>query len=91
MEVEESATPQKLSNKLEGLSFVVSGTFSDFSRDEIKAVIEQHGGKNQSGVSAKTSFLLAGEEAGPSKVDKAKKLNVAMIGEKEFIKMIKKQ
>ena len=47
-----------------------------FSRDELKLVIEQHGGKNQSGVSAKTNYLLAGDEAGPSKLDKAKKLGV---------------
>jgi len=88
MEVAASSIPKKLSQKLDGLSFVVSGTFSDFSRDEIKTVIEQHGGKSQSSVSAKTNYLLAGDEPGPSKVEKAKKLEVAIISEKEFKKMI---
>lgn len=88
MEVSASAAPKKLSNKLEGLSFVVSGVFVNFSRDGIKDVIEQNGGKNQSGVSAKTNFLLAGDEAGPSKLEKAKKLHVRIIDEKEFQKML---
>jgi DNA ligase (NAD+) len=88
MELSAAAIPKKMSSKLEGLSFVVSGVFSNFSRDELKKVIEQHGGKNQSGVSAKTNFLLAGDEAGPSKLDKAKKLGVKTIDEKEFIKLI---
>jgi len=88
MEISTFSIPKKLSSKLNGLSFVVSGVFSDFSRDEIKQIIEQHGGKNQSGVSAKTNYLLAGDEAGPSKLDKAKKLKVEIISEKDFIKLI---
>ncbi len=88
LELSASSIPKKLSAKLEGQTFVVSGVFSNFSRDEIKLLIEQHGGKNQSGVSAKTNFLLAGDEAGPSKLEKAKKLNVRIIGEKEFSEMI---
>jgi DNA ligase (NAD+) len=88
MEVVESALPKKVSSKLDGLSFVVSGVFANFSRDGIKDVIEQNGGKNQSGVSAKTNYLLAGDEAGPSKLEKAKKLNVKIIDEKEFQKLI---
>jgi len=88
MEVSDSSLPKKMSNKLDGLSFVVSGVFANFSRDGIKDVIEQNGGKSQSGVSAKTNFLLAGDEAGPSKLEKAKKLNVKIIDEKEFQKMI---
>lgn len=88
MKVSASATPEKLSSRLEGQSFVVSGVFSNFSREEIKVLIEQHGGKNQSGVSAKTTFLLAGDEAGPSKLEKAKKLNVKILSEKEFTEMI---
>jgi DNA ligase (NAD+) len=88
MEVTESSLPKKMSNKLNGLSFVVSGIFANFSRDGIKDVIEQNGGKSQSGVSAKTNFLLAGDEAGPSKLEKAKKLNVKIIDEKEFQRMI---
>jgi DNA ligase (NAD+) len=89
MELSAASIPKKVSSRLDGLSFVVSGVFSTFSRDEIKVVIEQHGGKNQSGVSAKTNYLLAGDEAGPSKLDKARKLKVAVIDEKEFLKMIK--
>jgi len=89
MEISESAVPKKISSKLDGLSFVVSGVFANFSRDGIKEVIEQNGGKNQSGVSAKTNFLLAGDEAGPSKLEKAKKLNVKIIDEQEFARMIK--
>jgi len=88
MNLSEAAIPKKMSSKLEGVSFVVSGVFSNFSRDELKQVIEQHGGKNQSGVSVKTNYLLAGDEAGPSKLDKAKKLGVKTIDEKEFIKLI---
>ena len=88
MQVSTSSLPKKVSSKLEGLSFVVSGVFANFSRDGIKDVIEQHGGKSQSGVSAKTNFLLAGDEAGPSKLEKAKKLNVKIINEKDFEKMI---
>lgn len=88
MELSKSSLPKKLSTKLEGVSFVVSGVFSNFSRDEIKQIIEQHGGKNQSGVSSKTNYLLAGDEAGPSKLDKARKLNVKVIDEKDFLKLI---
>jgi DNA ligase (NAD+) len=88
MELSKSSLPKKLSTKLEGVSFVVSGVFSNFSRDEIKQMIEQHGGKNQSGVSLKTNYLLAGDEAGPSKLDKARKLNVKVIDEKDFLKLI---
>ena len=83
-----SSIPKSLSSKLNGLSFVVSGVFSNFSRDEIKHAIEQHGGKSQGSVSAKTNYLLAGDEAGPSKLEKAKKLKVPVITEKEFIKLI---
>lgn len=88
MEIALDRMPAKLSNRFEGLSFVVSGTFTNFSRDEIKVVIEQHGGKNQSGVSAKTSFLLAGDKAGDSKLEKASKLNVKVISEDDFGKML---
>jgi DNA ligase (NAD+) len=88
MEVSETSLPKKTSNKLDGLSFVVSGVFANFTRDGIKDVIEQNGGKSQSGVSAKTNFLLAGDEAGPSKLEKAKKLNIKIIDEKEFQRMI---
>ncbi len=91
MKIGKDAIPEKISNDLDGLSFVVSGTFTNFSREEIKKMIEQHGGKNQSGVSAKTNFLLAGDEAGPSKLEKAEKLKVKIIGEEDFLKLIKAQ
>jgi len=82
------SAPKKLSSKLEGFSFVVSGVFSKFSRDELKATIEQNGGKVLSGVSAKTSYLVAGEESGPSKLNKAQKLGVKVISEHEFINLL---
>ena len=79
---------QPKSNRLEGKSFVVSGVFSVFSRDELKKTIEENGGKVVSGVSAATSYLIAGEKMGPEKRKKAEKLNVAIITEQEFIEMI---
>ena len=88
MKIAASSMPKKLSDSLSGLSFVVSGVFSNFSRDEIKLVIEQHGGKSQGSVSSKTNYLLAGDEAGPSKLEKAKKLKVQILTEKEFMKLI---
>jgi DNA ligase (NAD+) len=88
MTLSRDAMPEKLSSRLEAKNFVVSGTFSAHSRDELKKLIECHGGKNQSGVSSKTDFLLAGDDAGPSKLEKAVKLGVKVIGEKEFENMI---
>lgn len=76
------------SEKLKDLSFVVSGVFSKFSRDEIKKTIEQNGGKNVGSISGKTNFVLAGENMGPEKLKKAEKLGVKIITEDEFIKMI---
>jgi DNA ligase (NAD+) len=76
------------SNKLEGLSFVISGTFSSHSRDELKSLIEQNGGKNVGSISSKTNYVLAGENMGPAKLDKAKKLGIKIISEGEFIAMI---
>ncbi|MFM8432351.1 MAG: NAD-dependent DNA ligase LigA, partial [Bacteroidota bacterium] len=78
------------SELLKGMTFVVSGVFSGYGRDEIKSVIEQNGGKVSGSVSSKTSCLLAGEDAGPSKLDKANQLGVKVIDEKEFDKMIGK-
>lgn len=75
-------------DKLAGLTFVISGTFARHSRDEYKAMIEQHGGKNTGSVSAKTSYLLAGDNMGPAKLEKAKKLGVKLIGEDEFLTML---
>ncbi|MEI6434137.1 MAG: NAD-dependent DNA ligase LigA [Bacteroidota bacterium] len=78
----------RLSGKLEGLTFVVSGVFQNFSRDDIKKAIESHGGKNVGSVSAKTNYLLAGEKMGPEKRKKAEKLGVAIISESDFLEMI---
>jgi len=78
----------KTSNKLEGKSIVISGTFTKYSRDELKNMIEQHGGKNVSSVSAKTDFILAGDNMGPAKLEKAEKLGVKLISEDEFLLMI---
>ena len=76
------------SQALAGKSIVVSGVFSSFSRDEIKQLIEYHGGKNSSSISSKTDFLLAGEKMGTEKKKKAEALNVKIINEDEFLKMI---
>jgi len=76
------------SDKLKGLTFVISGTFTKFSRDDLKKLIEQNGGKNVGSVSGKTSYLLAGDNMGPEKLKKAEKLEVKIISEDEFAKMI---
>lgn len=76
------------SNKLEGKTFVVSGVFSKFSRDEIKDLIEQNGGKNVGSISAKTSYVLAGENMGPAKLEKASSLGIPIISESDFEVMI---
>ena len=73
---------------LAGLSIVISGTFSQHSRDEYKVMIEMNGGKNVGSVSAKTSFILAGENMGPEKLKKAEKLGVKLLTETEFLAMI---
>ena len=78
----------QLSTKLDGLSIVISGVFQHHSRDEYKLLIEQHGGKNVGSISGKTSFILAGENMGPSKLEKAQKLGVRIVGEEEFLEMI---
>jgi len=77
------------SNRLAGQSIVISGVFEHHSRDEYKLMIEQHGGKNVGSISAKTSFILAGENMGPSKLEKANKLGVRIISEEKFLEMLK--
>jgi DNA ligase (NAD+) len=76
------------SDKLKDLSFVVSGVFSKFSRDDLKKAIEQNGGKNVGSISGKTSYVLAGENMGPEKLKKAEKLGIPVISEDDFIKMV---
>ena len=79
--------PKKLSASLDGMTIVISGNFS-ISRDEMKALIAAHGGKNSSSVSKKTRYLLAGEKPGPEKIKKAEASGVEIIGEKEFMEML---
>ena len=79
---------EKLSSSLEGLSVIISGTFTHYSRDEIKKVIELHGGKNVSSISKNTDLFVTGENIGPAKLEKATKLNIKMVDEEEFRKMI---
>ena len=74
--------------KLTGLTFVISGTFERHSRDEYKALIEQHGGKNSSSISGNTNYVLAGANMGPAKFEKAQKLNIQIINETAFINLI---
>ena len=84
-----SAAEAQLSNKLEGQSIVISGTFAQHSRDEYKQLIEAHGGKNVGSVSKKTSFILAGENMGPEKRKKAEDLGIPLKTEEEFLDLIK--
>ena len=88
MELEETSAGTTTTTKLSGKSVVVSGVFTQHSRDEYKLLIEQNGGKNVGSISSKTSFVLAGDNMGPSKLEKAQKLNIPIINEAEFLKMI---
>ena len=76
------------SDRLAGKSIVISGVFQHHSRDEYKLIIEQNGGKNVGSISGKTSFILAGDNMGPSKLDKARKLGIAIVSEDEFLQML---
>jgi DNA ligase (NAD+) len=86
MEAEKGAEEQ--GHKLEGKSFVISGVFTHHSRDELKQIIERNGGKNTGSISKKTDYVLAGENMGPSKYEKARSLGVPIITEEEFISML---
>jgi DNA ligase (NAD+) len=79
---------QTVGDTLSGKSIVISGVFTHHSRDEYKTLIEQHGGKNVGSISGKTTFILAGDNMGPSKLEKAQKLGVKIVGEDEFLSMI---
>lgn len=76
------------SEKLQGLNIIISGTFEKNSRDDLKKMIEQNGGKNVSSISKNTNYMLAGNNIGPSKLEKAEKLNIPIISEDDFLKMI---
>jgi len=79
---------QAQSDRLAGKSIVISGVFQHHSRDEYKLIIEQNGGKNVSSISSKTSFILAGDNMGPAKLEKAQKLGIGIVTEEEFLKML---
>ena len=78
----------KQTDKLVGLNIIISGTFEKFSRDELKNLIEQNGGKNVGSISKKTNYVVAGENMGPSKLEKATQLGVPIISEDDFLKML---
>ncbi len=88
LKMEISSEEADISDLLEGKSFVVSGVFTNHSRDEIKTLVEKNGGKNTSSLSSKTSFLIAGDNMGPAKKTKAEKLNIPVITENDFIEML---
>ena len=88
MEMPEDTAVEALSNVLEGKSIVISGVFTHHSRDQYKTMIEAHGGKNVGSISKKTDFILAGENMGPSKLEKAQKLGIPIVSEDEFLKML---
>jgi DNA ligase (NAD+) len=86
-EMEQSSAKGR-SDKLKGLSIVISGTFNLHSRDELKQLIELHGGKNVGSISKSTQYILAGENMGPSKLEKARQLKIPLLSEEEFLRMI---
>lgn len=88
MEVEAATAGEPLSDVLGGKSFVISGVFAKHSREEYKSLIECHGGKNVGSISKKTDYVLAGENMGPAKLEKATKLGIPIIGEDDFLRMI---
>ena len=77
-----------MTDRLACKTVVISGVFSHHSREEYKRMIEQNGGKNTGSISSKTSFILAGDHMGPSKLEKAEKLGVPVIDEETFLSMI---
>jgi DNA ligase (NAD+) len=89
--ISDAKEPEKLSDVLGGKSFVISGTFEKYERDDLKDIIIANGGKVLSGVSGKLDYLLAGDNMGPSKLEKAEKLGIKIISEKEFEKLLAKQ
>ena len=88
MAVPDGTDAGPLSDALAGKTFVISGVFAKHSRDEYKTIIEAHGGKNAGSISKKTDYVLAGENMGPAKLEKATKLGVPVISEDTFLEMI---
>ncbi len=85
---EEGEPDKTLSQKLSGKSIVISGIFEKHTRDELKAMIEAHGGKNVSSISSKTDFIVGGKNMGPSKLEKAEKLKIRILNEDEFLDVL---
>ena len=85
----ESDTKTNISDIFNEKTFVVSGIFQNYTRDELKNLIEINGGKNLSSVSTKTNYLLAGDKMGPSKLQKANELGIEIISEQDFDKLLK--
>ena len=88
MAVAEDIAAGPVSTRLAGKSIVISGVFAKHSREEYKELIERHGGKNVGSISKETDFVLAGENMGPAKLEKAGKLGIPVISEDDFLKMI---
>lgn len=88
LQLHKESKKEKLGTSLTGKTFVISGVFQTHSRDELKDMIELHGGKNSGSISNKTDFLLAGENIGPSKLEKASKLGIPLLSEEAFLRMI---
>ncbi len=90
VKMKQDTKPVSSEGPLKGMNIVISGTFKRHSREEYKEMIEKNGGKNVSSVSSNTSFILAGDNTGPSKREKADKLGIRLIGEDDFLKLLKK-
>jgi DNA ligase (NAD+) len=88
IQFEVAGNKESVSNLLEGKAFVISGVFDNYSRDELKGLIAQYGGRNTGSISGKTDYILAGKNMGPSKYEKAKELGIPIISEEEFLSMI---
>jgi DNA ligase (NAD+) len=86
----EESKENKGNNVLEGKTFVISGVFEKMSRENLKELIKNHGGKVITSISSKLDYLVAGDKMGPSKLEKAQKLNISMLSEDEFFDMIEK-
>ena len=91
LQMQTAADDTKVSDKLAGKTIVISGVFNLHSRDEYKKMIEVNGGKNSGSISAKTSYLLAGENMGPAKLEKAQKLGITIIDEKQFLALLNQE
>jgi DNA ligase (NAD+) len=88
LQMEMASSAALASETLSGKSFVISGVFAQHSREELKSIIEEHGGKNSGSISARTDYILAGEHMGPSKYQKAQKLGIPIITEEQFLAML---